>query len=153
VARPNCHPLPGSRNAVSMKGRSRGGSIGTAPSLPFSTLRVAPLRRLVCSLVGSPCGSLHKCSVNSAPSIRSIRPLSPSRSSGRLRPLSSSSRNYLEIVVVVMLLWFGSMGQNTHTQKVGHSLKADVTLLADINDVLTISQKTASAMLLLTVLP
>jgi hypothetical protein len=45
------------------------------------------------------------------------------------------------------------MGQNTHTQKVGHSLKADVTLLADINDVLTISQKTASAMLLLTVLP
>jgi hypothetical protein len=45
------------------------------------------------------------------------------------------------------------MGQNNHTQKVGHSLKADVTLLADINDVLTISQKTASAMLLLTVLP
>jgi|GEM_PF-3295935 len=30
--------------------------LGTAPSLPFSTLRVAPLRRLICWLAGSPWG-------------------------------------------------------------------------------------------------
>jgi len=34
----------GDCNAICRKGRSRGMSIGTAPSLPFSTLRVAPLR-------------------------------------------------------------------------------------------------------------
>ncbi|MFT4784534.1 MAG: hypothetical protein ACI9IV_002280 [Paracoccaceae bacterium] len=35
--------------------------------------------------------------------------------------LSSSFSNLLEIVIVVMLLWFGSMGRITHAQKMGHS--------------------------------
>jgi len=47
--------------------RSRGMSMGTAPSLPFKTLRVAPLRRFDCWLTGPPCGSKPRCSVNSAP--------------------------------------------------------------------------------------
>jgi hypothetical protein len=29
----------------------------------------------------------------------------------------------LDIVIVIMLLQFGSMGQITHTQKIGHSLE------------------------------
>jgi hypothetical protein len=40
---------------------------------------------------------------------------------GRSTPLSSSSSNPLEIVIVVMLIHSGSMGQITHTQKIGHS--------------------------------
>ena len=36
-------------------------------------------------------------------------------------PLSSSSNTSLDIVIVIMLLQFGSMGQITYIQKIGHS--------------------------------
>ncbi|MFT7594076.1 MAG: hypothetical protein ACI8R4_001394, partial [Paracoccaceae bacterium] len=48
---------------------------------------------------------------------------------------SSSSSSSLEIVIVVMLLQFGSMNQINHTQKIGHShlmlsIQTDPALLA-----------------------
>ncbi|MFT4962479.1 MAG: hypothetical protein ACI92Z_003578, partial [Paracoccaceae bacterium] len=39
-------------------------------------------------------------------------------------PLSSSPNTSLDIVIVIMLLQFGSMGQITHTQKIGHSRRS-----------------------------